>query len=37
LKHLKGNYNPLEDRMESTIKSSGKLKPPKGALLNPNN
>ena len=35
LKHLKGNYNPLEDKMRHSIKSAGKLVPPDGALLNP--
>jgi len=35
LKHLKGNYDPLEDPMEYSAKFKGELDPPEGALLKP--
>ncbi|MED5482834.1 MAG: hypothetical protein VYA15_03900 [SAR324 cluster bacterium] len=37
LQHIKGDYNPLDELMDRTIESAGKLNPPEGALLQPTN
>ena len=37
LQHLKGDYNPLDELMDRSVESAGKLNPPDGALLQPKN
>jgi tetratricopeptide (TPR) repeat protein len=37
LQHLKGDYNPLDELMDRSVESAGKINPPEGALLQPNN
>ena len=37
LQHLKGDYNPLDESMDHSVESAGKLNPPDGALLQPKN
>ena len=37
LQHLKGDYNPLDETMDRSVESAGKLDPPYGALLQSKN
>ena len=37
LQHLRGDYNPLDELMDPSVESAGKLNPPDGALLQPKN